>query len=142
MEDQRLLGPRAGEKIRDMLVKQKPGMAIRQIQERSGSIYPLLDHHGLTRHEIHIRCMKALKSKLLHQLETAQMDNARVNSLLDSMLPYIDVEGLQELPLCLLGRYPDRMTDPIIDKIGKSDELFKAWQDIINDSILLCRSAA
>jgi len=36
MEEQRLLGPRAGEKIRDMLVKQKPGMAIRQIQERSG----------------------------------------------------------------------------------------------------------
>jgi len=42
------------------------------------------------------------------------------------MLPYIDVEGLQELPLCLLGRFPDRMTDPIIDKIGKSEELFKA----------------
>ncbi|KAG0288577.1 hypothetical protein BGZ96_007695 [Linnemannia gamsii] len=38
MEDQRLLGPRAGEKIRDMLVKQKPGMAIRQIQERSAII--------------------------------------------------------------------------------------------------------
>jgi hypothetical protein len=42
------------------------------------------------------------------------------------MLPYIDVEGLQELPLCLLGRFPDRMTDSIIDKIGKSEELFKA----------------
>lgn len=44
-----------------------------------GSIYPLLDHHGLTRHEIHLRCMKALKGKLLHQLETAQMDNARLD---------------------------------------------------------------
>lgn len=43
MEDQRLLGPRAGEKIRDMLVKQKPGMAIRQIQERSG-----LNHNNPT----------------------------------------------------------------------------------------------
>ncbi|KAK5823204.1 cofactor of BRCA1-domain-containing protein [Linnemannia elongata] len=144
MEDQRLLGPRAGEKIRDMLVKQKPGMAIRQIQERSGlnlpdigSIYPLLDHHGLTRHEIHLRCMKALKGKLLHQLETAQMDNARVNTLLDSMLPYIDVEGLQELPLCLLGRFPDRMTDPIIDKIGKSEELFKIAPKVVQRRVWL-----
>jgi hypothetical protein len=48
------------------------------------------------------------------------------------MLPYIDVEGLQELPLCLLGRFPDRMTDPIIDKIGKSEELFKASPGDLN----------
>lgn len=51
-----------------------------------GSIYPLLDHHGLTRHEIHLRCMKALKGKLLHQLETAQMDNARLDIIFSSVL--------------------------------------------------------
>ncbi|KAF9349523.1 Cofactor of BRCA1 [Mortierella sp. AD094] len=127
MEEQRLLGPRAGEKIRDMLVKQMPGMAIRQIQERSGigAIYPLLDHHGKSRYDVHSSCMKALKAKLLQRLETAQMDNARFDSVLESMLPYIDVEGLQELPLTLLGRFPDRMTKDIIDKIGENEELFK-----------------
>ncbi|KAF8924314.1 Cofactor of BRCA1 [Dissophora ornata] len=69
--------------------------------------------------------MKALKAKLLQKLETAQMDSARFDSALEAMLPYIEVEGLQELPLTLLGRFPDRMTKDIIDKIGESEELFK-----------------
>ncbi|KAF9432884.1 Cofactor of BRCA1 [Entomortierella beljakovae] len=150
MEEQKLLGPRAGEKIRDMLVKQMPGMAIRQIQERNGlnhsnattcyndyyyyvmprfgrisAIYPLLDHHGKSRFDVHSSCMRALKAKLLQKLETAPMDNARFDSILESMLPYIDVEGLQELPLTLLGRFPDRMTKDIIEKIGQNEELFK-----------------
>lgn len=41
MED-RLLGPRAGEKIRDMLIKQNPGTAIQQIKDRHG-----LNHNNL-----------------------------------------------------------------------------------------------
>lgn len=41
------------------------------------------------------------------------------------MLPYIDVEGLQEIPLTLLGRFPDKMTKEIVDKIGASDVLFQ-----------------
>ncbi|KAG0250518.1 Cofactor of BRCA1 [Mortierella polycephala] len=125
MEEPRLLGARATEKIRDMLVKQAPLAAIRQLQERNEAIYPLLDHHGKSRYEVHSSCMKALKAKLLQRLETAEMDDARLESILDSMLPYIDVEGLQELPLTLLGRFPDRMTPDIIEKIGESDELFK-----------------
>jgi hypothetical protein len=41
------------------------------------------------------------------------------------MLPYIDVEGLQEIPLTLLGRFPDKMTKEIVDKIGANDTLFQ-----------------
>ncbi|KAG0212576.1 Cofactor of BRCA1 [Mortierella sp. GBA30] len=137
MEEKYLLGPRAVEKIRDMLAKQRPNEAISQIQERSGlndsnttmtgiqAIYPLLDHHGKSRYDVHSSCMRALKSKLLQKLETAQMDDARVDAALESMLPYIDVADLQELPLALLGRFPDKMTKEIISKIGSSDELFK-----------------
>ncbi|KAG0270513.1 Cofactor of BRCA1 [Actinomortierella ambigua] len=131
--DNVLLGPRAGEKIRDMLVKQKPGQAIVQIQERCGlnlpdiqAIYPLLDHHGRSRYDVHSSCMKALKAKLLQKLETAPIDEARFDSILRSMLPYIEVDGLQDLPLTLLGRFPDRMSDSIIDKIAESDDLFRA----------------
>ncbi|KAG0244567.1 Cofactor of BRCA1 [Actinomortierella wolfii] len=131
--DSVLLGPRAGEKIRDMLVKQKPGQAIVQIQEKCGlnlpdiqAIYPLLDHHGRSRYDVHSSCMKALKAKLLQKLESAPIDGARFDSILRSMLPYIEVEGLQDLPLALLGRFPDRMSDSIIDKIAENDDLFRA----------------
>ncbi|KAF9099042.1 Cofactor of BRCA1 [Mortierella sp. AD031] len=55
------------------------------------------------------------------------MDNERVNSILASMLPYIEVEGLQELPLSLLARYPDRMTDSIIDKIAPKVVQRRVW---------------
>ncbi|KAF9970137.1 Cofactor of BRCA1 [Actinomortierella ambigua] len=130
--DNVLLGPRAGEKIRDMLVKQKPGQAIVQIQEKCGlnlpdiqAIYPLLDHHGRSRYDVHSSCMKALKAKLVQKLETAPIDEARFDSILRSMLPYIEVEGLQDLPLTLLGRFPDRMSDSIIDKIAENDDLFR-----------------
>ncbi|KAI1315056.1 Cofactor of BRCA1 [Mortierella claussenii] len=105
--EQRLLGPRAGEKIRDMLVKQNPGMAIRQIQERNG-----LNHSNAT-----TTCFFSFL--FLWFLCCQPFD-----SVLESMLPYIDVEGLQELPLTLLGRFPDRMTKDIIDKIGENEELF------------------
>ena len=41
------------------------------------AIYPLLDFHNKTRFEVHSSCMKALKTKLLHKLETTPMDDAR-----------------------------------------------------------------
>jgi len=41
------------------------------------AIYPLLDHHGKSRYEVHSSCMRALKAKLLQRLESAQMDNAK-----------------------------------------------------------------
>jgi hypothetical protein len=98
--------------------------------------------------------MEALKAKLLQKLETAAMDHkryktsmfvldngacsiylannfdqlfplCRFDSTLEAMLPYIDVKGLRELPLTLLGRYPDRMSKDIIEKIGSDQELFK-----------------
>ncbi|KAF9989706.1 Cofactor of BRCA1 [Mortierella antarctica] len=127
MEEKRLLGPRAGEKIRDILGKQMPMDAINQIKEQNGidAIYPLLDHHGKSRYEVHSNCMRALKSKLLQKLETAPMDDARVDAALESMLPYLDVADLQELPLALLGRFPEKMTKDIINKIGASEDLFK-----------------
>ncbi|KAF9559690.1 Cofactor of BRCA1 [Mortierella alpina] len=157
MEEKRLLGPRAGEKIRDILGKQMPMDAINQIKEQNGlkdsnttttanapfalyafhipllqfpclridAIYPLLDHHGKSRYEVHSNCMRALKSRLLQKLETAPMDDARVDAALESMLPYIDVPDLQELPLALLGRFPEKMTKDIINKIGANEDLFK-----------------
>ncbi|KAG0042611.1 Cofactor of BRCA1 [Gryganskiella cystojenkinii] len=131
MDQQALLGARSSDKIRDMLVKQNPIQAIRQIQDNRGlnyndidSIYPLLDHHGKSRYKVHSACMEALKAKLLQKLETAQMDHKRFDSTLEAMLPYIDVKGLRELPMTLLGRYPDRMSKDIIDKIGSDNDLF------------------
>ncbi|KAF9579037.1 Cofactor of BRCA1, partial [Lunasporangiospora selenospora] len=114
-----------------MLPSPAPSISPISLQSHAGmkhvdAIYPLLDHHGKSRYEVHSSCMRALKSKLLQRLETAPMDNARFDSTLESMLPYIDVEGLQELPLTLLGRFPDRMTKEIIDKIGGNDKLFKS----------------
>ncbi|KAF9291384.1 Cofactor of BRCA1 [Mortierella alpina] len=53
------------------------------------------------------------------------MDDARVDAALESMLPYIDVADLQELPLALLGRFPEKMTKDIINKIGANEDLFK-----------------
>ncbi|KAG0301041.1 Cofactor of BRCA1 [Dissophora globulifera] len=143
MEEQRLLGARAGEKIRDMMIKQKPGPAIRQLQERSGigAIYPLLDHSGKSRYEVHLSCMRALKSKLLQKLETSQMDSAKFDAALEAMLPYIEVEGLQELPLTLLGRFPDRMTKDIIQKIGASEELFKIAPQEVQRRVWLSNSS-
>ncbi len=49
----------------------------------------------------------------------------RVDAALESMLPYIDVADLQELPLALLGRFPEKMTKDIINKIGANEDLFK-----------------
>ncbi|KAK3818641.1 MAG: cofactor of BRCA1-domain-containing protein [Benniella sp.] len=131
--DEYLLGPRASEKIREMLLRMRPGPAIKAIQDERSSlnlpgmsaIYPLLDHHGKSRYEVHSSCMRALKAKLLQRLESAQMDNAKIDAALASMLPYIDVEGLQEIPLTLLGRFPDKMTKEIVDKIGTNDTLFQ-----------------
>lgn len=40
-------------------------------------------------------------------------------------MPYIDVADLQELPLALLGRFPEKMTKDIINKIGANEDLFK-----------------
>ncbi|KAG0347123.1 Cofactor of BRCA1 [Podila humilis] len=95
------------------------------IQEYIQAIYPLLDHHGKTRFEVHSSCMKALKTKLLHKLETTQMDDARFEATLKQMLPYIDVEGLRELPLTLLGRFPDKIPKKFLTKIAATDALFK-----------------
>lgn len=41
------------------------------------------------------------------------------------MLPYIDVEGLRELPLTLLGRFPDKIPKKYVDKIANTEALFK-----------------
>lgn len=41
------------------------------------------------------------------------------------MLPYIDVEGLRELPLTLLGRFPDKIPKKYVDKIATTEALFK-----------------
>ncbi|KAI7830362.1 cofactor of BRCA1-domain-containing protein [Gamsiella multidivaricata] len=104
------------------------------------ALYPLLDQSGKSRYEIHSSCMRALKAKLLQRLETVQMDNAKFDSALEQMLPYIDVEGLQELPLTLLGRFPDRMTKDIIDKIGGNEALFKIAPKEVQRRIWLSNS--
>ncbi|KAG0013837.1 Cofactor of BRCA1 [Podila clonocystis] len=157
MED-RLLGPRAGEKIRDMLIKQNPGTAIQQIKDRHGlnhnnlnntiihfphmhAIYPLLDFHKKTRFEVHSSCMKALKTKLLHKLETTPMDDARFEATLKQMLPYIDVEGLRELPLTLLGRFPDKIPKKFVDKIAQTEALFKIAPKEVQRRIWVAHSA-
>lgn len=44
------------------------------------------------------------------------------------MLPYIDVEGLRELPLTLLGRFPDKIPKKFVDKIAQTEALFKVLQ--------------
>lgn len=44
------------------------------------------------------------------------------------MLPYIDVEGLRELPLTLLGRFPDKIPKKFVDKIAQTEALFKVSQ--------------
>ncbi|KAF9420179.1 Cofactor of BRCA1 [Podila epigama] len=53
------------------------------------------------------------------------MDDARFESALKMMLPYIDVEGLRELPLTLLGRFPEKIPKKIVDKIAFTEALFK-----------------
>jgi len=57
-------------------------------------------------------------------------------------LPYIDVKGLRELPLTLLGRHPDRMSKDIIDKIGADQDLFRVRSDphIVDESLQFSES--
>ncbi|KAI9240103.1 MAG: cofactor of BRCA1-domain-containing protein [Podila humilis] len=105
------------------------------------AIYPLLDFHNKTRFEVHSSCMKALKTKLLHKLETTPMDDARFESTLKQMLPYIDVEGLRELPLTLLGRFPDKIPKKYVDKIATTEALFKIAPKEVQRRIWVAHSA-
>ncbi|XP_003741538.1 negative elongation factor B [Galendromus occidentalis] len=88
-----------------------PLKAIAQFQEENGillpslrTMLPLLDLHGVSRHEFHWAVQDALRERLLQQIDTLgkQGNTAKLEELLQRSFPVVKVDALRPIVMAIL----------------------------------------
>ncbi|CAG8582990.1 9401_t:CDS:2 [Racocetra fulgida] len=136
--DRYMLGNAGARRLGLLLGQSDPVTGITEIQQRYQvkvenieNVYPLLELSGMSRFNIHVGILEALRNKFIQAIETEHWDHDKFTKFLSKSMGYLFIKEFRPVVLALLKKYPERVTKDIYEMLAQEPNIIhviiKIW---------------
>ncbi|CAG8649933.1 29856_t:CDS:10 [Racocetra persica] len=128
--DRYMLGNAGARRLGLLLGQSDPVTGITEIQQRYQvkvenieNVYPLLELSGMSRFNIHVGILEALRNKFIQAIETEHWDHDKFTKFLSKSMGYLFIKEFRPVVLALLKKYPERVTKDIYEMLAQEPNI-------------------